>query len=123
MIAGAVTEWDPKVELTIIGPTETITEEAVVDTGYNGDLALSAEMIQRLRLRYLAVGKATLADGSSSRSTIFDALVLWDGEERSVNVYEMGSETLIGMGLLSGFRLIVESVSGEGSLTIERLSV
>lgn len=120
MIEGEVAGWEPLIALTVLGPAGDVSLSAVVDTGFTGDLTSPAETTESLALNFLAVETITLADDASRQSRIFDADVLWDGEQRRVTVLETGSVPLIGMGLLDGFRLTVEASGGVGLVEIER---
>ncbi len=122
MITGAVaSNFDPVVPLIILdadGHEQTI--QAVVDTGFNGWLALSKELISQLGLSWRREAQAILADGDSTVFNVFGAEIVWDGQPQTVFVDEMASDPLIGMRLLKGFRLVVEAVDG-GPVRIERL--
>jgi predicted aspartyl protease len=62
-----------------------------------------------------------LADGREVAMDVFEASVLWDNLERDVVVLEAEGVPLVGMALLSGYRVTLE-VQGGGSVRIEALS-
>jgi predicted aspartyl protease len=58
-----------------------------------------------------------LADGSVRQFDIFAAEVAWGGAWRAVLVSAVGSESLLGMRLMAGHKVVVEVVPG-GSVEI-----
>ncbi len=69
-------------------------------------------MINTLGLGRQSGSAAWLADGSIRQFDIFAAEVLWGGTWRVVLVSALGNETLMGMRLLAGHKLVVEVVPG-----------
>jgi clan AA aspartic protease len=95
--------------------------EAVIDTGFTGFLTLPAQLIASLALSFAGTTRAALADGSEVAMDVFEASVLWDNLERDVVVLAAEGVALVGMALLSGYRVTLE-VEGGGSVRIEALS-
>jgi clan AA aspartic protease len=95
--------------------------EAVIDTGFSGFLTLPARLIASLALSFAGTTRAALADGSEVGMDVFEATVLWDNQERDVVVLAAEGVALVGMALLSGYRVTLE-VEGGGSVRIEALS-
>ena len=122
MILGTVnSDLQAMIQLTIHGSrNDTQDIDAMVDTGLNGWLTLPSEIIDRLQLHYYSRGRAELADGSQRAFDVFEANVNWDGAVRRILVYHADAEPLIGMELLSGYRLKID-VEHEGAVTIQRL--
>ena len=86
---------------------------AVVDTGFEGFLALPSVMAEELSLPYADEERMVMADGRIERIPLHRAAVLWDGVPRSVRVHVVDSETaLIGVKLLQGYNLNVDFVEG-----------
>ena len=73
---------------------------AVVDTGFEGFLALPPEMIRALELPYKGTRRVVLADGTRRRIPIYGSAVLWNDQTLVGNVYEMPGTPLAGMRLL-----------------------
>jgi clan AA aspartic protease len=122
MISGVVTaSRHATVHLTVHGP-EGVTQEieAVIDTGFNGELTLPLSFVAALGLAWRRSGRALLADGSEALFDSYDAIVLWDGEPRPVTVDAAETEPLVGMALLEGYELTVQAVGG-GAVTIRSL--
>ena len=121
MIRGKVNaELQPLVILDVAGPlTEPVALPLLVDTGFNGHLTLSTNVIVALDLDQIGYSDSKLADGSTVRFPAFAAIVNWFDEDRPVTVLQGDEEALLGMKLLEGCRLKVESWSG-GAVEIER---
>ena len=110
---------EPRVSIQISGRDRVFhMEEVVVDTGFTGYLTLPESIIKRLNLISYGQRPATLASGERQMFDIYGALIRWHERIRPAIVHRAGGPPLIGMSLLSGSRLIVESWEG-GSVTIE----
>jgi clan AA aspartic protease len=122
MISGIVTAArQPVISLTVHGSDGVTAEiEAIVDTGFNGELTLQVAVVEALGLTWLRVGRAMLADGSETLFDSYEATVDWDGAPRHVTVDAADAEPLVGMALLSGNELTVQAVPG-GLVTITSL--
>jgi predicted aspartyl protease len=66
MIAGIVnTDFEAIISLSILGSNGKIyTQDAIVDTGFNGWLSLPPDLIDRLNLKWKRRRRAILGDGS-----------------------------------------------------------
>jgi clan AA aspartic protease len=95
--------------------------EVIIDTGFSGSLSLPPSLIAILGLPFRRRGRAVLADGKEIIFDIYEATVLWDGRLRRMAVDEAETDPLLGMGLLYGYELTIEVVSG-GSVIIKPLS-
>ncbi len=116
--AGVV--WlEPRVEINIAGLDRVFrSEEAVVDTGFTGWLTLPEATIEELGLNHYGQRLANQAGGEAEMFDIYGVLVLWHGRARPVPVHLAEGIPLIGMGLLNGSRLTVDSWEG-GDVVIE----
>ena len=93
--------------------------EAVLDTGFNGDLALPYRAIEHLGLIDRDREEDwTLATGDEGPMPEFDGVVSWHGQSREVVVLETRGEPLLGTSLLSGSRISIDMRSG-GEVQIE----
>lgn len=61
-----------------------------------------------------------LGDGSVCVFNVFEASVIWDGKVKTVEVNELEADPLVGMGLIEGYELNIQAVSG-GLVTIKAL--
>ena len=94
--------------------------DVVVDTGFDGELSLPRETIQRLDLSYERLASVSLADEQRIQANACYAVVSWHGSLREVVVLEIAGEPLIGMSLLLGSRLTVDARRG-GEVQIEEV--
>ena len=62
----------------------------------------------------------TLGDGSEVVFELYKASVIWDGQNKTIDVVASNADPLVGMRLLYGFKLQVEAVE-EGRVTIEAM--
>lgn len=122
MIHGIVTyDNQAVVRLAILGNGIDKEEvEAVIDTGFNGSLSLSRTIISNLQLLLSGQAHSELADGTKRFFDIYEGVVVWDGEERLINIHEADAIPLVGMSLLTGYQLKID-VEHEGPVTIQRL--
>jgi clan AA aspartic protease len=94
--------------------------DAVIDTGFSGFLTLPSEVISTLGLGWEGRDVATLGDGTSCTFEVYLGLVIWDGQYREVYINESETIPLIGMRLLRGYDLRIQTIEG-GLVTIEAL--
>ncbi|WP_251963105.1 hypothetical protein [Salinibacter ruber] len=94
--------------------------DALLDTGFNGYLALPAHVIESLELHKLGREQVTLASGEIHLVGKYEATLGFGGAIHSVEVVEAG-EPLVGMALLWGFDLHIQCIDG-GQVDLERLS-
>lgn len=88
--------------------------ETVVDTGFNGALTLPLSLMESLGLPFRRSGRTLLADGSESLFDIYEATIEWDGLPHRVSVDTAETDPLLGMALLEGYELRVQTRSGGG---------
>jgi clan AA aspartic protease len=87
--------------------------DTVIDTGFDGFLSLSSEVIVRLGLPWTISNTATLGDGSETLFDFYTGTVIWDGQYRTIDIAESETEPLLGMAMLYGYRLQVDTVEGD----------
>ena len=92
---------------------------AVIDTGFSGYLTLPPGLTQTLALPRVGRGAAALADGSVVSFDVYQAVIDWDGQARTIQVDEADTTPLLGMAMLDGHDLHLEVAAG-GRVTIER---
>jgi len=114
MITGVINaEFEPIIPLSIRRSDSTIfTQDAIVDTGFNGWLSLPPDLITELNLRWKRRGRAILGDGSECVFNIYEAVVVWDGTLLIIPVDEADSEPLLGMSLMEGYQLTMQVFKG-----------
>jgi clan AA aspartic protease len=101
------------VRLRVRGPGGAESDiDAIIDSGFTASLTLPMAMVTTLSLSRQSGGSGVLADGSVHPFDIYDAEVLWGSTWRTVLVYGLGNDPLLGMRLLAGHKLVVEVVPG-----------
>ncbi len=120
MISGIVTEeLDLLVTIEIFDGNGALRSlEAVLDTGFNGDLVLPRDVILELGLTYRGKLSWTLATGQGEMMSNYDGVVSWHGQPRDIQVVETDSQSLLGMALVLGSKLTVDARIG-GDVLIE----
>lgn len=122
MITGKiVNNQEAIIELEIVDANDTEKVEAIIDTGFTGELTLPGNLIDRLGLPRIGELPITLGDGNEIDVDLYLGMVLWQGENRIVQVLRTDSRPLVGMSPLHGNRLILD-VMTDGEVTIETLS-
>ena len=119
MIVGAVNaNLEAVVTLFLRGANgQTQQVDAVIDTGFNGYLALPPTLVSDLELPIVGDGEAVLADGTEVTFNVYGVTALWDGLPRYVEIGAVGDDPLIGMSMLVGHDLNVKVADG-GRVTI-----
>ena len=92
----------------------------VIDTGFTGFLSLPIAIITELDLSWNYHDRGTLGDGSETLLDIYDAMVIWNGQYREIEVNRAETGPLIGMSLFRGYRLQIDTIPG-GLVTISTL--
>jgi clan AA aspartic protease len=95
---------------------------AVIDTGFTGFLSLPSNIIAELELPWSYRDRATLGDGSETLFDVHNANIIWDGQFREIEINAADTDPLLGMKMLRGFRLQVDTVQ-DGVVTIEALPI
>jgi clan AA aspartic protease len=99
---------------------QTQLVDAVIDTGFSGFLTLPTDVISALNLTWKGRDVATLGDGTSCIFDVYIAAVIWDGQYRTIDINESETIPLIGMRLLRGYDLWIQTIEG-GSIMVEAL--
>jgi clan AA aspartic protease len=114
MIIGIVNaDFEPIIPLSICGSDGKIcTQEAIVDTGFNGWLSLPPDLIAELNLKWKRRGRAILGDGTECVFDVYEAVLVWDGNMLTIPIDEADSAPLVGMSLMEGYQLTVQVFEG-----------
>ncbi len=122
MIVGQVnSEREAIVELVVVGNNNLAkTIHAVIDTGYTGFLTLPPTLTLELQLTWYMQQQGMLGDGSVRLFNVYEASIIWDGQERAIEVNEADADCLVGMGLMEGYELVIRNVPG-GVVTLSSL--
>ncbi len=92
----------PRLKVPVVGSRAGIVIDALVDTGFDGDLCLPTLLAIQLGLELRDVIWVELADGTLKNELVFAGVVVWEGEDREVMITLTESEeALLGTGLLA----------------------
>lgn len=109
------------VRISVVGGSGANEEiDALLDTGFNGALALSSGQIAALGLNRRSKTRVVLASGERRHVPIYRATVQFGTKKQTVLVPEAG-EPLVGMALLWGYDLHVQCADG-GDVVVEERS-
>jgi clan AA aspartic protease len=123
MMQGYVNQnYEAMLSLVVRNSDKLKSITAVIDTGFTGFLSLPIATIRELELSWSYRDRATLGDGSEVLFDIYDGMVIWGGQYREIEINAAETEPLIGMSLLRGYRLQVDTVQG-GLVTISELPI
>ncbi len=103
----ALRDHSAVMEVTVIGACKEYTYEAIIDTGFTNDLVVPVSVAIMVGLEKVGAGRISFADGSSSVIELYSGRVRLGSRVFECTVFPMGSEVLIGMGLLSQYTLCV----------------
>jgi clan AA aspartic protease len=97
----------------IRGSQETLELEAIIDTGFDGDLCIPKKLAVALGLQLVGITDVELADGSRREELVFRGQVRFLGKTRDAEILLSDSEDLlIGLSLLSGCKMSVDFDAG-----------
>ena len=110
-----------RVRISVVGIAGANEEiDALLDTGFNGALALSSEQIAALGLNQRSKTRVVLASGERRHVPTYRATIRFGTKKQTVLVAEAG-EPLVGMALLWGYDLHVQCADG-GDVVVEERS-
>ena len=124
MITGIVNaDFEAIISLSICGSDGKVyTQDAIVDTGFNGWLSLPPDLIEQLNLKWKRRGRAILGDGSECVFNVYEAIVVWDGDYLTIPIDEADSGPLVGMSLMEGYQFMVQVFEG-GKVEILKVNI
>ena len=121
MITGIIENGRATVNVIFRLPEQPdFTIEFVIDTGFTEFLSLPPAAVNLLGFPFVYDMYANLADNSRVLLPVHQATIIWNGEERAVNVLATGKLPLLGTGLLDGYELSIQFTEG-GLVTIQEL--
>jgi clan AA aspartic protease len=123
MMQGYVNQaYEAVIPVVIKYGSQIVSVNAVIDTGFTGFLSLPSKIIAELELPWSYRDRATLGDGSETLFDVHNANIIWDGQFREIEINAADTDPLLGMKMLRGFRLQVDTVQ-DGVVTIEALPI
>ena len=110
-----------RVRISVVGIAGANEEiDALLDTGFNGALALSSEQIAALGLNQRSKTRVVLASGERRHVPTYRATIRFGTKKQTVLIAEAG-EPLVGMALLWGYDLHIQCADG-GDVVVEERS-
>ncbi|MGB0562093.1 MAG: clan AA aspartic protease, partial [Spirulinaceae cyanobacterium] len=113
MMQGRVNQrCEAVISIAVRGGDKIKAVDAVIDTGFNGFLSLPIAIIMELDLTWNYRDRATLGDGSEALFDVYGAEMIWNGQYREIEINAAETEPLLGMRMLKGYRLQIDSIEG-----------
>ena len=120
MLLGHVRDYAAHVLLTLPGEQGELKVECVIDTGFEGDLALPRSVVMKLdRVSPYETRSFALADGTLRELSICFTELEWNDEPRTAEVLVLKGRPLLGMVLMDGFYIGIDARNG-GEAVIEQ---
>ena len=120
MTLGHVRDNLPRVTLPLPGIAGKMFIEFIVDTGFDGELALPSSLVRQLEAAYQGDKPILLADSFARSQPSFEVVLEWDDEPRPTEILVLEGVPLLGSVLLAGSFLQAEMTDG-GEVSIEPL--
>ena len=117
MMHGHVRDSLPHIVLTLPGLQGPMRVEFIIDTGFDGDLALPSSLVRQLDASFSVERIIRLADGTIQRRPCFSIVLDWNEEPRETEITVLENAPLLGAVLMAGYLLQIEMIdNGEVSL-------
>lgn len=120
MILGYFRDGHPRMRLALPGRQGARSIEVIIDTGFEGDLAIPQPLILSLEAQLSGADSFALADGSRLNCPVYEMLLDWNDGKRIVEALVMDGEPLLGTRLMQGLLLQAE-ISEGGQVQLETL--
>lgn len=125
-LVGAIVGGKPRISLELASP-EQLLANVLVDTGFSGALGVPSGTFAEWGRTDRIISSVETADGTIHDCPSIEVDVLWLGSARTVRVIELGRDRVVGMLLLTGTQITLESVGvriaavpeGAESITIQ----
>ena len=120
MIYGHVRDNFPYVLLTLPGRSGPSVVEFLVDTGFDGDLALPSALVTQPEATFSFEKEVRMADGSIRRRPHYEIFLDWNEEPRLTQILVLEGVPLLEGLLLRDYLLQIEVTDG-GEVSVEPL--
>jgi clan AA aspartic protease len=112
MISGIVRDLLPRIRLLLPGQDGPIEVEFVVDTGFEGELAVPGSIANQLEAGTFGQRLMFMADRTIRECPACYIDLEWNEDLRSTEVLILDGNPLLGMYLMNGFQLQIEAREG-----------
>lgn len=102
-----------RIQTDIIGEYKTVENNSVFDSGFTGDVVLPQSIAVDIGLKSGGSAEIELADGSIMSVSLYLCQVKIGETTQDAAVIIMGSEVLIGMGLMNPFDICLRASTSE----------
>ncbi len=121
MMFGTFRDGHPRILLTLPQANGELVEiEFIIDTGFDGDLALPDHVAGTLEGAFSGFGGRRLANGERLQCRTYEIMVEWNREMRPTEVLILEGEPLLGTIILRDHLLQIEIVDC-GEVIVEPL--
>lgn len=120
MTEGQVRAGLPRVTLALPGEAGPLSREFILDTGFEGELAMPASDASQLVRSPAFAQRVRLADGSERERSVYLVTVDWNDEPRLTEVLVLEGSPLLGSGLLAE-QFVQREMTDNGAVSIEPL--
>ncbi len=118
MIFGHVRDYMPRVSLMLPGINGPTSVEFILDTGFDGELALPPSLLPQLDVSFFRERRLQIADGRIIVRVAYVIDLEWNEEQRQTEIMVLENAPLLGAILLDGSHVDLEMHSG-GEVLIE----
>ena len=118
MIYGHVRDNFPRITLNLPGIEGSLKVECILDTGFDGDVALPPALTSKLAIVSSDSRLVRFADGSVRNRPYFEIELEWRGETTLAEVITIEGNSLLGTGLMAAGSIHIEMVEG-GEVSVE----
>jgi len=109
----------PRLKITLASKAGSLDLKALVDSGFDGQVALPYFAADRLKLEVVRFVEVTYANGQKLEEIVCEGEIFWHDELHSIEiVLSDDDEPAIGTGLLKGCVIIMDFV--HNFLTIDK---
>lgn len=116
MILGRWRDRFPRVTLTLPSLNGPLDVEFVVDTGFDGEIAVPESLARQLDVTISESRFVQLAGGFRQRCYSYELVLDWEDEPRLVEVLTLDGNPLVGNGLWEGSLIQAENTDGGEAL-------
>jgi clan AA aspartic protease len=120
MSFGEYRDHFPRLWLTLPGVAGPVDVQFIVDTGFEGELAIPASTVRTLDARFAGREAFVLGDTSRVERPVYRLEIEWTGEPREVQALVLEGNPLLGNLLMEGMQLQIDLIEG-GEVVLESL--